>query len=212
MNQFKKLTISHFNQQHLRNLDENGLPLLWPNRCAQLLRLKILIQIDDLEDMSILDVGCGFCELYFEIQRCNCRIQKYTGIDLHPKIIDIIREKHPEIDARCVDIIDSNYSDNSYDYCIGSGLFNMNMDGWRERTALILNKMYKISRFGVSVNFLRYRKDNRNPASYYAKIDEVMNMMDRLSKRYIIRGDYKENDFTVFLYKGRDKYSTRIEG
>ena len=50
------------------------------------------LDIDDLSDCDILDIGCGvrFCEAIINL---NIDVRSYTGIDVFPKVVDFLRKE-----------------------------------------------------------------------------------------------------------------------
>jgi hypothetical protein len=102
-----------------------------------------------------------------------------------------------------LDILENDYKPDQFDYSLASGLFNVELSDWEERTRLILDELFRISRMGMAVNFLKWRADNRNPDSHYVKISDMLDLIESYTKRYVIRCDYKDNDFTLYLYKAK---------
>jgi SAM-dependent methyltransferase len=201
MNKFRDETIKHFDQKFLKNSQGEELPTLWPNKEYELLRFRILAEIDDLNKKTVLDVGCGFGNLYYFLKESGVRLKDYVGIDLNPSVIEKARKARPELKLFHVDILENDYKPNQFDYSLASGLFNVELADWEERTRLILDELFRISRLGIAVNFLKWRADNRNPASHYVKISDMLGLTESYTKRYVIRCDYKDNDFTIYLYK-----------
>jgi len=201
VNKFRDRTLKHFDELFLGNTPKGELPVLWPSRASQLLRFRTLAEIDDLNDKTILDVGCGFGEFYYWLVERGVQLKDYVGIDLHPDVIRQAREAHPELKLSCTDILENDFQPDELDYVIASGLFNVELDDWDERTGLILDEMFRISKMGVSVNFLKPEAHYKNPKSHYVKIADAANLAERYTNRYIIRCDYKDNDFTLYLHK-----------
>lgn len=201
MNKWTKATLSHFNEQHLMKGSNHSESGMWPNKHGQTVRFQALVEISDLNDKRILDVGCGFGDLYSFLLGKSIRLKEYIGIDLHPDVVQNALNNNNSIDIRLMDVVDNDFKNNEFDFVLSSGLFNVELDGWMERTSLIISEMFRICGNGVSMNFLRFRESDRNPVSHYAKIDEIVEIVEQMTKRYVIRGDYKDNDFTVYMYK-----------
>lgn len=201
MNKIRDRIIKYYDEQYLNNSQGKELPVLWPSKTVQLLRFKIITEIDDLNGKTILDVGCGYGDLYYFLKKNGVKLKDYVGIDLHPEIIHRAKEAHPELKLFHVDISENNYKSAEFDYVLASGVFYHELDNWAERVRLSFDEMYRISKIGVSANFLRYRKTKRNPVSHYVKVGSIANLAEIYTKRYTIRCDYKDNDITLYLYK-----------
>src|SRR5690242_20611090 len=65
----------------------------------QFLRFKILCEIGIEKDDSILDVGCGFADLY-EYLTITGWSGRYTGVDINGKLLELAREVHNGVDVR----------------------------------------------------------------------------------------------------------------
>lgn len=60
----------------------------------QPLRYEVLSEIGDLNNCSILDVGCGFGDIYAFLIKKGLNI-KYTGYDINPNFIIIAKKGTP---------------------------------------------------------------------------------------------------------------------
>lgn len=202
MKNWKQTAINHFNHEHLSK-EQNRNAGMWPNKEGQIVRFKALMEIGDLNGKKIIDVGCGLADFYYFLIENSITTINYTGLELHPEIVKLAKEKHPEINILNMDILENHFETDEFDYSFASGLFNFRLDDWFLRTETILKELFRISKTGVSANFLRWREDNLNPASYYTKPVEIMEMIGKITNNFVIKGNYKVNDFTVFIFKNQ---------
>jgi len=204
----KNPAIEYMDKRYLNKSTPGKLYKFWGNKTVQLLRFKILSEIDDLTNKSVLDVGCGLGEFYYFCKEKGVNFSEYVGIDINPKIVKQANDKFPELRISCLDVLeiprdimDDTLEKNRFDYIIASGLFNFECANWDERTWLIIEECYKISKLGVAINFLRFRQEERRPIAHYTRYRDILEVVERLTNRYVLRCDYKKNDFTVYLYK-----------
>jgi len=71
--------------------------------------------------------------------------------------------------------------------------------------------MFRRCKAGVAVNFLSnyplrvQPRENfdRERERYVCRFwpGEILKIADKISTRYVLRNDYKENDFTVYIYR-----------
>ena len=183
-----------------RYYNEGSTYKCWGDKEVQRLRFSILSEIGDLNNKSILDVGCGLGEFYNFCKECRIIFGEYVGIDINPGIVKQVNRQSPELNISCIDIKESTLADKAFDFVIASGLFNFECADWDDRTQAIIERCFKISRIGMAVNFLRFREENRNPAAHYVKYQDILRIIEPLTDRHILRSDYKKNDFTVYLY------------
>jgi len=194
-----KIAIEHMDKHY--SLPGTSRYKCWGNRGVQLMRFDVLAEIDDLTNKSILDVGCGLGEFYYCCKKKGVEFTKYAGIDVNPKIVEQANKQSPELNISCFDILDHTLDWVGFDYVIASGLFNFECVNWDKRTWLIMKECYRTSKLGVAMNFLRFRKEDQNPLAHYAKYRDILEIVEQFTNRYVLRCDYKQNDFTIYLYK-----------
>lgn len=78
-----------FGKWDMELVDESGLRhyhAIQIRQCASLLMGK-----------TVLDVGCGECHLYDLLKE---KIERYVGVDIDPRIVEMALEKHPGLDIQ----------------------------------------------------------------------------------------------------------------
>ena len=169
---------------------------------SQRQRFEILSDIGNLRGKAILDIGCGFGDLYAYLTE-DFRIRSYTGIDISLEMINIARKRYPGIPFFHDDILKFE-SKIRPDYSLASGIFFLHEPNWKERFIAICERLLDLSEIGVAVNLLSVFSPNYgiNKESYYAEPWSVLNLvMDKLCAKIVLRHDYRINDFTIYMYK-----------
>ncbi|MCX6232340.1 MAG: methyltransferase domain-containing protein [Bacteroidetes bacterium] len=187
MNQFEKHGI-------------NNKSLFFPGQ-KQNVRFNVIKEIGITNNDSILDVGCGFGDLYKYLKEAINFEGKYTGIDITPDFIEVCKSLYPTLDFRVLDIIEENTIE-QWDYVVLSGTLNINIGEkhW-EFVKSMINTMFKLSKKGVSVDFVSIYGDNRHENIFRADPGEVFSFCKTLSKRVALRNDYLPWEFCVYLFK-----------
>lgn len=205
MNKFnkdKKIILDHFNKT-IKKHEKGAKAVSWGSKDSQFIRFKILSEIGDLNNKTILDVGCGLGDFYgFLTKDKNLKLKGYLGIDITRSMIAKARKKYPKAKFEIRDLLEE-LPEEPFDYVFESGIFNLKSPNWEKFTYAMLKKMYKISKIGVGVNFLStwtpFKRDN---TSAYADPCKILKFIhSHLTSRVILRQDYRPNDFTIFLYK-----------
>jgi ubiquinone/menaquinone biosynthesis C-methylase UbiE len=188
-----------FNQRY-KNYGEDGGNLFWSDKENQYKRFKLLSDIGILNEATILDVGVGFGDLLDYFEESNIKPEKYLGIDVVPAIIQIAKKKHTEYPFYVRDIVKEPFPENSFDFCIGSGLFALNDKDWSESVVNLVKSMYNTCKKGVAVNFLSgkvlsdmFRTTTKEEIFKLTK-DNVTNDMKIIESNDI-------EDITLYLYK-----------
>lgn len=166
---------------------------------SQRKKFEVLTQIGDLSNATILDVGCGFGDLYDFLKNKGLKVD-YWGCDISPKMIELAKEKRPFLRFEVADIL--TWADRErFDYVLSTG-FNCVKTGNNESLLRkMIEKMYGLCRIGVAVGMVSTYQTNQNEQTYYASPEDVFSYCMSLCKRVVLRHDYMPHDFTIYLYK-----------
>jgi SAM-dependent methyltransferase len=166
----------------------------------QKLRFHILTSIGDLQDMSVLDLGCGFADLYDFLRERGWR-GEYTGFDIVPKLIAVARQRHPDLQLRKMDILSEPVKE-KFDYVFASGVFNAEISQDNEGYIFeMLKRMLDISKVGVAADFLSTYVDFRHQGSFHASPERIFSLAKKLARRVSLRHDYLAFEFCLYLFK-----------
>jgi len=197
----RQITIDYYNKQ-LVEYGQDVKALGWGNVDSQRERFRVLCEIDDLNDKSILDVGCGFGDFYLYLKEQNIRPKQYVGIDINLLMISMAKNKLPEVRFEVADISTVKLKE-EYDYVFASGIFGLETPDWQSAIEKMLRKMCKVSKMGVGVNFLSSLTAGEKLSNrHYANPEDIIRFARKeLRTRNILRHDYRPNDFTLYIYK-----------
>jgi len=177
--------------------------LLWNSKRAMEIAYKAILDMLNLKGKCVLDVGCGYCDFYYFLEKKGIILKKYVGIDLHPQIVEVDKKQFPDLDVRDGDILNYKFEEDLFDFSIGCGILTFKIDDWEKRTEKILRKMFEVSKQGVIVNFLKDREEGppKHPLSYYCKIVDAIKIVERITPYFNVKNDYRFNNFTILLLK-----------
>jgi SAM-dependent methyltransferase len=171
---------------------------------SQQVRFEALCRIDDLDGMSVLDVGCGRGDLCGYLAERGKTVT-YRGVDIHPGMIDLATRTWPAGAFAVRDLLDTpDDAGAEVDYVLCSGLFSLTVHDDASFIERMLRIMLRLARKGVAVNFL----SNRTPfpmdhRSYYADPTEMLARALELTPNVALLHDYKDNDFALHMRHGR---------
>lgn len=172
----------------------------------QKIRFKVLSEIGNLNRSSILDVGCGFGDLYGFLNERNLDID-YLGIDINPNLIQIASKVYPDAKFQVEDVLDMKGSD-KFDYVFASGIFEFKLQNQEAFVQNMLKNMFNLSKKGVAADFLSSHVDYKNKDAFYAEPEKIFSFLKILSKRVTLRHDYMPFEFCVYIYK-KDEINKR---
>jgi SAM-dependent methyltransferase len=193
----KRATIKKYNER-LKKYGYNPKTLGW-FKGRQPVRFEILSQIGELNNCSILDIGCGFGDLYGFLTKKGLNI-KYTGYDINPSLIKIAKEVYPEAFFEVKDV-EGEEVNKVFDWVFSSGIFNFKLSDNESFIRSMLRKMFQLSKKGVAADFMSTYVDFKNKELYYTRPEDIFNFCKTLSKRVSLRHDYMPFEFCVYIYK-----------
>lgn len=165
---------------------------------SQLIKFNILYQGILTDGKTILDVGCGFADFYTFLEARTNSV-KYTGIDISDQMINHARQIHPNLDIRKLNILKDDPG--RFDYIVANGIFYLlGRNAWTMMKQLV-SRMYDLSEEGIAFNSLSIFSPEKETGEFYADPGKVMNYCLSSSKKVVLRHDYHERDFSVFMYK-----------
>jgi len=174
----------------------------WGKNGRQEVRFSVLTQmIINTQQNSILDIGCGFADLYTYLTNNGWK-GKYVGIDLVPSLLKIAKERNPNLELYNYDIEQSKQLGN-FDYVIASGVFNAKLSNADNAQHIInsLSSMFERANKMVCADFMSTYVDFQKEGSWHTDPAWLLSQVAKLTKRFSIRYDYMPFEFAAFLYK-----------
>lgn len=152
---------------------------------------------------SILDVGCGRADMFGFLSKWSENVS-YKGIDTNANVIEIAKTKYPGVNVSVADIM--TYESDTYDWVLGSGLFNLKDHPDMFSYALeCIDKMYILANKGVAFNLLTgIPSDLAQSDIDQLYVHNSGQWLDILIKKYttvIAKADYMNGDITFFILK-----------
>jgi len=186
-------------EARLKKYGESVKAIGWRDKKQQWLRFDILTQIGNLNNKNILDVGCGFGDLYSYAQEKNFKLT-YTGFDISSKIIGIAKKNHPGLTFAVKDILLDRIS-RKFDYILSSGVLNHKISNNLKFAQEMIRKMFELSRIGLAVNMTTNYVDYKDDYLFYYSPEKIFKYARGLTRFVVLRHDYPLYEFTVYLYK-----------
>jgi len=175
--------------------------LAWESDYTQGIRFSVLAGIDNLVGMKILDVGCGKADLYSYFGSENILVD-YYGIDLASDLINLAKKNYPDINIIYRDFLSDGHIP-EIDYALSSGIANLKTPNNMEYIESVIKKMFTIAKKGAAINMLTsYAPENKQDTGmYFYSPEQMLKFALKLTRNVILRHEYLQNDFTLYLYK-----------
>jgi len=183
----------------------------WGSAISQHKRWRELAQVGDMNDASVLDVGCGFGGFREYLEKEVGLPDLYVGIDMMDETLSEAAKRYREdtIDtSKSVvfvreDVLGHSYPvpEGGFDYVVASGIFSIGTQDWWEHMEKVIQKMFSLCSIGVATNFLSTFAEKQVPQSKYISPSIMLRYLLTITPNVHLRHGYYCNDFTVFLYK-----------
>lgn len=163
----------------------------------QEIRFKVATDIGDLQNSTILDVGCGFGDFATFLKKHKQKV-RYTGVDVNGKFIEIASKINQDCAFHARDIEKKKFK-KRFDWVFAIGLTNQS--GSFRYIENLMKEMSRIARKGVAMDFLTTYVDYKKSGNFHASPERVFKISKKFSKRVVLRHDYLPFEFCVYIYK-----------
>jgi SAM-dependent methyltransferase len=163
------------------------------------MRFQILTEIGIKPGDSVLDLGCGYGDLYDYFQRINCPVD-YTGFDINPDFIEMAKSKYPGVNFQVIDVINQEYP--HFDWVISTTCFNLKLkeqDNY-EFVDELLSSVYTHAKKGVAIDFLTNYVDFETDHGFHYSPEKVFGLAKKYTKCVTLRHDYPIFEFCMYLF------------
>ena len=171
----------------------------WKTPESQQRRFDMLAEIGDLNDRSVLDVGCGHGDMRAYLGEKFPRLH-YAGIDQMKPFLEVAFARYgnwPNTTFYLGDFSTGTLPE--VDYVLASGAM-----GYRSRepdfVLQMITRLFGLCRLGFGFNLLRRVPHPGGILAAYEPAPIVAHCR-QLTPHVVLREDYLEDDFTVFLYR-----------
>ena len=168
----------------------------WGSAQGQQIRFQVLLEVGDVLDASVLDIGCGIGHLVDYLAKTGYQ-GDYVGIDILQEMIFAARTHHPVWQFQKGNILDSDIR-LSAEYVLGSGLFTFSNQAQMEQ---MIKAMFDKCQKAVAFNSLSNWADKKEPGEFYADPLRTVQFCRQLTPSVVLRHDYMPHDFTIYMYK-----------
>ena len=136
-------------------------------------RYDVFFKNINFKNKSVLDFGCGLCDLYFYLTK-KTKIRDYFGYEINPKIIKIINKINKKIK-----IENKLNENNKVDIIISNGVHNFNYKYNKKIIKSDIKKMFKISKKYIGISFLNNNVDYKEKYLYYHDEMQIINFIKK---------------------------------
>ena len=207
IDQKHRAIIDHYEACLTRHGDSN-LGVDWPNKQDAENRYGIMLQVvrENSAGMTLLDFGCGASHLYPYLQRSQFAGLEYHGLDASPAFCELSRNKYPQIDYTCLDVLFAPEELREFDYVVMNGVFTekreLSFEEMFEYFKQVMRVVFPKVRRGLAFNVMSKAVDWEREDLFHLPTDTLISFLTKeLSRHIVIRNDYGLYEYTVYVYK-----------
>ncbi len=169
------------------------------NRRPQRMRYESLVINNDLNDCTVLDVGCGAGDFLYHLQQRKLKVN-YTGTDISGNMVKACQTRFPGHEFQHVDInnLDSTCT---FDYVVSFGIHNIRVESAWDILKLITRKQFELCEKAAHISILTDRYSGFDSHIQSWKAEEVLKFALEITPYVVLRHDYLPNDFSITLYR-----------
>jgi len=199
--------VAAFYDQRFAEQGEQPSSVGWRDQQSQYLRFDYLFQGYDGQHKTILDVGCGFADLYHYLFKKYGNRFHYIGIDTSAALLSVAKKHchaqnseffHGDLHAWYQQ---ASKNKQSIDFAVESGMLSFKLDNNNDYAQQIMALMYELANDGIAMNFLSDQVDYQLDKNHHFSAQQVLHWASGLSRHWVIYQDYPLWEFTLQLYK-----------
>lgn len=151
---------------------------------------------------SVLDVGCGFADLY-DYLGARRWTGSYTGVDIVPRLLASARDRHRDIELRQLDFSAQHTLVAEHDFVVASGIFNgrLQHEDHASYVESTVRAMFGRARVAVCVDFLSTWVNYQKPENWHADPSDLLRLGRSLTRRVVLRHDYLPFELALYLFR-----------
>ncbi len=169
------------------------------SREGQAFRFRKLLEIGNLDDRSVLDVGAGLGD-FVPFVRARYPRARYEGVDLVPEMVACASEKYPNLRFRTADLLVAPLPER-YDYVLLSAVFNNATEDPTGHLERLVARSFEHCRIGLGFNFISTHVNVTEPEMAYHDPARVLSFCLTLSRKVVLAHHYERCDVAVFAYR-----------
>jgi SAM-dependent methyltransferase len=211
MSSLTSLDREKLEKYYLESINEYGKydpqALHWISKQSQQLRFEALYRNFDLEKKSLLDVGCGYGDLFEFLSREKTLNLEYQGIDFMQEFVEAAKQKFPQNYFFQGDFLELSVT-RKFDFVVGVGITSIRYANSEEYYYSLVKKMYECSNNSAIVTFLRKGEHPENETYITFRPSEILQKYMEITPNLRIISDYLRCEFMLVLTK--DKFGSNL--
>ena len=208
MKDHKHRTIIDHYEACLARYGDTNLGVDWPDKLDAEKRYCVMLEVvrENNAGLTLLDFGCGASHLYPYLQHSRFSGLEYHGLDASPAFCALSRNKYPENNYICLDVIAEPEKLGEFDYVVMNGVFtekrDLTFEEMFEYFKQVMRVVFPKVRCGLAFNVMSKAVEWERADLFHLPTDAlIFFLVQELSRHFVIRNDYGLYEYTVYVYK-----------
>lgn len=158
---------------------------------------------------SVLDIGCGFADLFQYFQDSNLKVN-YYGIDVMEDFIDRAKNKYKNEASFYCGKLETQPWDMKWDWIVECGLFGLQQydeDKMYDYIEETIRVALELASIGISFNFLSDKVDYRTSGNdFHANPERILGIAYKYSRRVALDNSVLPFEYCLTIWKN-DSFS-----
>ncbi len=201
MELIEKATIIHYHRHRIKEFNPGTVQSLgWKGDNSQQKRFEELVKVADLNDTSILDLGCGQGDLKYFLDKRFSGFS-YIGIDQMPEFIHEAKRRYghlPNTHFYQSDFSLAELPKAEYVIACGALGYRCAKPSWFNE---MIATMYASASRALIFNMLDIATFPDHPLLVGHDAEEIVGFCKMLSPKVELINNYLDDDFTIFMYR-----------
>jgi SAM-dependent methyltransferase len=165
---------------------------------SQAAKFRVLAAVEGMRGARLLDVGCGLAHFADYLDEAGLGVT-YTGVDLSPAMVQLAKERRPDLDLRQANILEEDLGE--FDVVVANGIFYLLGDGAAGLMRSLVERMWAHAGRALAFNSLSTWAPDPEAGEFHADPVETLAWCRELTSKLALRHDYHRRDFTVLAYR-----------
>ena len=195
-----RANIIHFHKKRTGGGKGDHYALGWRSEESQSRRFAALVKGINLNESSMLDVGCGLADFKTFLNKHFSNVS-YTGIDLMPEFINEAARRFAN-DQFCYFLLGDFFNSqlSAVDYVFSCGALSYGHSD-KEYHFEMIQKMWDISRKGIAFSALDKDRFPPHPLLIGFNRSEIIDFCLNFKGKLMIQDHYIHDDFTIQIIR-----------
>ena len=180
------------------------LSLNWLDFKSQNKRFENILNLININNKKIIDIGCGFADLLKYIQEKKINFKEYTGTDINPNFINQCKRLYPERNFFTNNLFNEDLPKDNYDIALMVGMLSYKFKSFDNNHFIkeVINKAFSSVKETLIFDMQSSVTNPDYPTAdhiHYQNPGEILDFALSLTPYVSIKHDYMPNPAREFL-------------